>query len=78
MPVQYGGGLRSIASIRRALAAGAARVVLGTAAYTDPELLDEALVGRSPRACWSAMDVRGGRVSRVRLDAARPRRAART
>ena len=37
------GGLRSIASIRRALAAGASRVVLGTAAFTDPDLLDEAL-----------------------------------
>ena len=43
VPLELGGGLRSIASIRRALAAGADRVVLGTAAFTDPDLLDEAL-----------------------------------
>src|SRR5688572_31981203 len=30
--VQYGGGLRSLVSVREALAAGAERVVLGTAA----------------------------------------------
>src|ERR671920_2607093 len=38
VPVELGGGLRSIASIRRALKAGAARAVLGTAALTDPHL----------------------------------------
>src|SRR5918997_6076189 len=43
VPVQYGGGLRSLMSIRKALAAGAERVVVGTAAYTDAEFLHEAL-----------------------------------
>jgi phosphoribosylformimino-5-aminoimidazole carboxamide ribotide isomerase len=62
VPLQFGGGLRSIASIRRALAAGADRVVLGTAAYTDPELLDEALA-RFPGRILVAVDVRGGEVS---------------
>src|SRR3954470_10324747 len=37
VPVQYGGGLRSPQAIRAALAAGADRVVVGTAAYTDAE-----------------------------------------
>jgi phosphoribosylformimino-5-aminoimidazole carboxamide ribotide isomerase len=62
VPVELGGGLRSIASIRRALSAGAARVVLGTAAFTDPELLDEALTAFTSRILVG-VDVRGGRVS---------------
>jgi phosphoribosylformimino-5-aminoimidazole carboxamide ribotide isomerase len=62
VPVELGGGLRSIASIRRALKAGAARVVLGTAAFSDPELLDEALSAFTSRILVG-VDVRGGRVS---------------
>jgi phosphoribosylformimino-5-aminoimidazole carboxamide ribotide isomerase len=62
VPVQYGGGLRSLGSIRRALAAGAERVVLGTAAYTEPGFLDEALETWNPRVLV-AVDVRGGHVS---------------
>jgi phosphoribosylformimino-5-aminoimidazole carboxamide ribotide isomerase len=62
VPVELGGGLRSIASIRRALAAGAARVVLGTAAFTDPDLLDEALSAFTSRILVG-VDVRGGLVS---------------
>jgi phosphoribosylformimino-5-aminoimidazole carboxamide ribotide isomerase len=62
VPVELGGGLRSIASIRRALAAGAARVVLGTAAFTEPELLDEALSAFTSRILVG-VDVRGGKVS---------------
>jgi phosphoribosylformimino-5-aminoimidazole carboxamide ribotide isomerase len=62
VPVELGGGLRSIASIRRALAAGAARVVLGTAAFTDPELLGEALSAFTSRIVVG-VDVRGGQVS---------------
>ena len=38
VPVQYGGGLRTLQAVREALAAGAERVVVGTAAYSDPEL----------------------------------------
>jgi phosphoribosylformimino-5-aminoimidazole carboxamide ribotide isomerase len=62
VPVQLGGGLRSIVSIRRALAAGAVRVVLGTAAFTDPELLDEALSAFTSRILVG-VDVREGKVS---------------
>jgi phosphoribosylformimino-5-aminoimidazole carboxamide ribotide isomerase len=62
VPIQLGGGLRSFASIRRALAAGAARVVLGTAAFTDPDLLDEALSAFTSRVLVG-VDVRGGQVS---------------
>lgn len=62
VPVQYGGGLRSIVAVRDALAAGAGRVVLGTAAYTDVEFLEEALHNWGPRVLV-AIDVRGGHVS---------------
>jgi phosphoribosylformimino-5-aminoimidazole carboxamide ribotide isomerase len=62
VPVEFGGGLRSIASIRRALGAGADRVVLGTAAFTDPDLLDEALSAFTSRILVG-VDVRGGHVS---------------
>jgi phosphoribosylformimino-5-aminoimidazole carboxamide ribotide isomerase len=62
VPVEVGGGLRSIASIRRALAAGASRLVLGTAAFTDPDLLDEALRAFTSRILVG-VDVRGGMVS---------------
>ena len=62
VPIELGGGLRSIASIRRALTAGATRVVLGTVAFTDPDLLDEALSAFTSRILVG-VDVRGGQVS---------------
>ena len=40
LEIQLGGGLRSRAAIADAIAAGVARVVLGTAAFADGELLD--------------------------------------
>jgi phosphoribosylformimino-5-aminoimidazole carboxamide ribotide isomerase len=62
VPVQYGGGLRSLQSVRGALAAGAARVVIGTAAYGDAEFLQTALETWRQRILV-AVDVRGGHVS---------------
>ena len=62
VPVQYGGGLRSFVAVREALAAGAARVVLGTAAYTDLEFLDAVVAQWGPRIVV-AIDVREGNVS---------------
>jgi phosphoribosylformimino-5-aminoimidazole carboxamide ribotide isomerase len=62
VPVQYGGGLRSLAAVRDAVAAGADRVVLGTAAYTDADFLSSALDAWGQRVAV-AIDVRGGHVS---------------
>ena len=62
VPVQYGGGLRTLDAIDSALEAGAARVVVGTAAYADAGLLTEALERWGGRV-WVAVDVRAGRVS---------------
>jgi phosphoribosylformimino-5-aminoimidazole carboxamide ribotide isomerase len=63
IPVQYGGGLRSGQAVDDALAAGAARVILGTAAFTDPELLRRALATHGPERVLVSVDVRGGRVA---------------
>jgi phosphoribosylformimino-5-aminoimidazole carboxamide ribotide isomerase len=41
IPVQFGGGLRSIADARRMIESGAERVVIGTLAIESPELLKE-------------------------------------
>jgi phosphoribosylformimino-5-aminoimidazole carboxamide ribotide isomerase len=60
--VQYGGGLRSLDHLREAVAAGASRVVLGTAAFTDVALVERAL-GELGERLAVAVDVRGGRVT---------------
>ena len=62
LPIQYGGGLRTVVAVREALAAGADRVVLGTAAFTDVEFLDEVMRAWGNRVVV-AVDVRGGNVS---------------
>ena len=62
VPVQYGGGLRSLEAVHDAFSAGADRVVLGTAAYRDERLLAQALDGFGDRV-RVAVDVRGGRVA---------------
>jgi phosphoribosylformimino-5-aminoimidazole carboxamide ribotide isomerase len=62
VPVQYGGGLRSFVAVRDALAAGADRVVLGTAAYNDVEFLDQVMAQWGNRIVV-AIDVRDGFVS---------------
>jgi phosphoribosylformimino-5-aminoimidazole carboxamide ribotide isomerase len=62
VPVQVGGGLRSLPAVRDALRAGAVRVVLGTAAYTDVDFLDEVVATYEKRVIVS-VDVRGGKVA---------------
>jgi len=62
VPVQYGGGLRSRETIARALGAGATRVVLGTAAFTNPNLLEEALQEHGHERVLVSVDVRGSEV----------------
>jgi phosphoribosylformimino-5-aminoimidazole carboxamide ribotide isomerase len=63
VPVQYGGGLRSLEAIAEALAAGAGRAILGTAAFTDPGLLARALAEHGPQRIVVSVDVRAGEVS---------------
>jgi phosphoribosylformimino-5-aminoimidazole carboxamide ribotide isomerase len=60
--IQYGGGLRDSGSARKALDAGAQRVVIGTAAFAIPSMLDQ-LLAHEPDRVAVAIDVRGGRIS---------------
>jgi phosphoribosylformimino-5-aminoimidazole carboxamide ribotide isomerase len=62
VPVQVGGGLRSLPAVRDALRAGASRVILGTAAYTDVDFLDDVLTAYGERVLVS-VDARGGHVT---------------
>ena len=61
-PIQVGGGLRNADAIGAVLDAGAERVVIGTAALRDPELLDRVLAEHGERLVVS-VDAREGRVS---------------
>jgi phosphoribosylformimino-5-aminoimidazole carboxamide ribotide isomerase len=61
-PIQVGGGLREAAAVDAVLDAGAARVVIGTAALHDPKFLDEVLAEHGDRVVVS-VDARGGKVS---------------
>jgi phosphoribosylformimino-5-aminoimidazole carboxamide ribotide isomerase len=63
VPVQFGGGLRSPQAVDDALAAGAARIILGTAAFTDPSLLAHALAAHGADRVLVSVDVRGGHVA---------------
>lgn len=62
VPVQVGGGLRTIEAVRGAIEAGAARVLLGTAAYVDVDFLDHAVAEFRDRVVVS-VDVRDGRLA---------------
>ncbi|MYE46752.1 MAG: 1-(5-phosphoribosyl)-5-[(5-phosphoribosylamino)methylideneamino]imidazole-4-carboxamide isomerase [Chloroflexi bacterium] len=57
--VQTGGGLRDLATVRAALDDGVNRVVLGTAAVRDPDLLREAVAVARDRLIVS-VDARNG------------------
>jgi phosphoribosylformimino-5-aminoimidazole carboxamide ribotide isomerase len=62
VPIQYGGGLRTLPAVREALRAGAERAVVGTAAFRDVDFLDDILRAFGPRVVVS-VDVRGGMIS---------------
>jgi phosphoribosylformimino-5-aminoimidazole carboxamide ribotide isomerase len=62
VPVQVGGGLRTAEAVAETLAAGADRVVLGTAALEDPALV-ESLVEDHGDVIAVAADARSGKVA---------------
>ncbi len=62
VPVELGGGLRSLEAIEEALALGVERVVLGTAAYEDPDFL-RAVCQKFPGKIVVGIDAREGRVA---------------
>ncbi len=62
VPVQVGGGLRQAGDVSAVLAAGAARAVLGTAALSDPALIEGLAADHGTRIVVAA-DSRDGRVA---------------
>jgi phosphoribosylformimino-5-aminoimidazole carboxamide ribotide isomerase len=61
-PVQLGGGIRTLAHAENWLAKGLARVILGTVAVRDPELVKEAC-RLFPGRIAVGIDARGGKVA---------------
>ena len=61
-PIQVGGGLRDADSVGAVLAAGAERVVIGTAALRDPAFLADTLEKHGERVVVS-VDARDGKVA---------------
>ncbi len=62
IPVQLGGGIRSMTQIERWLTEGVARVILGTVAVRDPELVREAAAA-FPGKVVVGIDARDGLVA---------------
>ena len=62
VPVQLGGGIRDEDAIRQWLARGVARVILGTAAVEDPDLVRRAATD-FPGQVAVGIDARSGRVA---------------
>jgi phosphoribosylformimino-5-aminoimidazole carboxamide ribotide isomerase len=62
IPVEFGGGVRTLESARAAFGAGAARLILGTIALESPRLLEQ-IAGEFPARVYVALDARDGRVA---------------
>jgi phosphoribosylformimino-5-aminoimidazole carboxamide ribotide isomerase len=62
VPVQVGGGLRESGDVDAILGAGAARAILGSAAVSDPALIEALVVDHGDRIVVSA-DARAGAVA---------------
>ncbi|MEZ4582774.1 MAG: HisA/HisF-related TIM barrel protein [Caldilineaceae bacterium] len=63
VPIQFGGGLRTVEDIRLALELGAERVVIGTAAIENPSLVEQALLEWGPRDIVVGIDAKDGKVA---------------
>lgn len=63
VPIQFGGGLRTLEDVAWALDLGVDRAVLGTAAMQHPDLVAEALRRFGPERIVVGLDARDGRVA---------------
>ncbi len=62
LPVELGGGIRTMEDIEARLSLGVARVILGTVALTDPDLVRRACA-RYPGRIACGIDAKDGRVA---------------
>lgn len=63
VPVQFGGGLRSVEDVDRLLKLGVARVILGTVAVRQPQIVEEALQQFGAAKIVVGIDARDGYVA---------------
>jgi len=63
LPIQFGGGLRTLEDIELALKLGATRVVLGTVAVENPEIVNEAIKRWGADSIVIGLDARNGIVA---------------
>ena len=61
VPIEFGGGIRSVEDVQELCDAGVTRVVLGTVAAESPQLLKDLVTRFSTRICVG-IDARDGRV----------------
>lgn len=61
--IQFGGGLRSIDNLTRVIDAGAARLVLGTIAVQQPEIVQQSVERWGAERVCVALDARGGKIA---------------
>ncbi|HEV2532996.1 1-(5-phosphoribosyl)-5-[(5-phosphoribosylamino)methylideneamino]imidazole-4-carboxamide isomerase [Phenylobacterium sp.] len=62
LPVQLGGGIRTLADIERWIEAGVSRVILGTVAVREPQVVRDAAKA-FPEQIAVSVDVRAGKVA---------------
>jgi len=62
IPVQVGGGIRTLENVDRYLSSGVARVIIGTAALRQPEMIEEAC-RRHPHRVALGLDARDGNIA---------------
>lgn len=62
IPIEVGGGIRDLETIESYLSSGVRWVILGTVAFWNPQLLEEAC-RRFPERVILSIDARGGRVA---------------
>lgn len=63
VPVQVGGGIRTVEDVSKALEYGVTRVIMGTSAVWSPSILQDAIGRSDPSRVVAAIDVRDGRAA---------------
>lgn len=63
IPIQLGGGIRTLETVEKWLALGVRRVILGTAAVERPEMVGQAVERWGPERIVVGIDAKAGRVA---------------
>ena len=67
MPMAYGGGITSLDQVQRVFALGFEKVIVDTAAYTDPQLIQDAVAIFGSQSIVGCVDVRKTLLGRYEL-----------